>query len=233
LDVKNAFLHGDLHEEVYMEQTPGFVAQGEYQGYVYKLKKALNGLKQSPHAWFGKFSEVVLEFGLQRCEIDHSVFHLHSSASYILLVVYVDDIVITGDDSRGIARLKLFLQQRFHTKDLGKLRYFLGIEVARSQIGINLSQRKYVLDLLEETGLLGARPVDIPMDPNMKLLKDEGELFEDPGRYHHLVGKLNYLTITNQTSHMQLVLLVSIEPSILMLIVILFERRYSIEVYLH
>ncbi len=80
---------------------------------------------------------------------------------------------------RGIARLKLLLQQRFHTKDLGKLRYFLGIEVARSQIGIKLSQRKYDLGLLEDTSLPGARPVDISMDPYQKLLKDEGELLED------------------------------------------------------
>lgn len=198
LDVKNAFLHGDLHEEVYMEQPPGFVAQGEYQGCVCRLKKALYGLKQSPRAWFGKFSEAVLEFGLHRCQTDHSVFHLHTDAGYgyNILVVYVDDIVITGNDSGGIARLKQFLQHRFHTKDLGKLRYFLGIEVARSRTGIHLSQRKYVLDLLDEMGLLGARPVDTPMDPNQKLLKDEGGLFEDPSRYRRLVGKLNYLTIT-------------------------------------
>jgi hypothetical protein len=110
-------------------------------------------------------------------------------------VVYVDDIVITGDNSRGIARLKLFLQQKFHTKYLGKLKYFLGIEVVRSRKGINLSQRKYVLDWLEETGL-GARLVDIPMDSYKKLVKDEGELCGDPGRYRRLVGKLTYLTIT-------------------------------------
>jgi hypothetical protein len=72
----------------------------------------------------------------------------------------------------------------------------LGIEVARSRTSIKLSQRKYVLDFLKETGLLGVRPVDIPMDPNHKLVKDEGEVFDDPSRYHHLVGKLNYLTIT-------------------------------------
>jgi hypothetical protein len=166
LDVKNAFLHGDLHEGVYIEQPPGFVAQREYRGCVCKLKKTLYGLEQSPRAWFGKFSEAVMEFGLHRCQTDHSVFHLHTSACYILLVVYVDDIVITSDDSGGIAQLKLFLQQKFHTKDLGKLKYFLGIEVARSRKGINLSQRKYVLDLLEDTGFLGARSVDIPMDPN-------------------------------------------------------------------
>jgi hypothetical protein len=137
-----------------------------------------------------------MEFGLQRIQTDHSVFHLHMSVGYNLFVVYVDDIMITGDDSGGIARLKLFLQQKFHTKDLGKLKYFLGIEVARSRKGINLSQRKYVLDLFEETGFLGARPVDILMDPNKKLVKDEGELFEDLGRYCRLVGKLTYLTIT-------------------------------------
>jgi hypothetical protein len=88
--------------------------------------------------------------------------------TYVLLVVYVHDIIIIGDDSRGIARLKQFLQQRFHIKDLGKLRYFLGIEVARSWTGINLPQRKYVLDLLEETSLLGACPIEVPMDPNKK-----------------------------------------------------------------
>jgi hypothetical protein len=141
-----------------MEQPPGFVAQGDYQGRVCKLRKALYGLKQSSRAWFGKFSEAVLEFGLLGCHIDHSVFHLQTSAGYILLVIYVDDIVITGDDSGGIAWLKLFLQHKFHRKELGKLRYFLGIEVGRSQKGINLSQRKYVLDLLEETGLLDACP---------------------------------------------------------------------------
>jgi hypothetical protein len=156
----------------------------------------LYGLKQSPQAWFGKFSEAVIEFGLQRCQTDHLVFHLHTSAGYILLVVYVDDIVITGDDSGGIARLKLFLQQKFHIKDLGKLKYFLGIEVAKFRKGINLSQRKYVINLLEETSFLGAHPVDIPIDPNKTLVKNEGKLFGDPGRYHCLVGKLTYFTIT-------------------------------------
>ena len=195
LDVKNAFLNGTLSEEVYMEQPPGFVAQGE-SSMVCKLKKSLYGLKQSSRAWFGRFSEVVVDFGLQRCGVDHSVFYRHSSAGRILLVVYVDDIVITGDDSKGIQELKLFLQKQFQTKDLGQLRYFLGIEVARSSEGICLSQRKYVLDLLSETGMLGSKPLDSPMDPNTKLLPDQGELLDDPGQYRRLVGKLNYLTVT-------------------------------------
>ena len=106
LDIKNAFLHGGLQEEVYMEQPPGFVAQGEI-GKVCRLRKSLNGLKQSPHAWFGKFSQAVEKFGLQKSKSDHSVFYRNFHSGIILLVVYVDDIVITGSDSTGISSLKV------------------------------------------------------------------------------------------------------------------------------
>ena len=116
-----------------------------------KLKKAIYGLKQSPRAWFGKFSEVVKNFGMKQCQVDHSVFSYDSKAGKILLVVYVDDIVITGSDKLGIDKLKVFLQNHFQTKGLGTLKYFLGIEVARSKQGVNLCQRKYVLDLMDET----------------------------------------------------------------------------------
>ena len=133
-----------------MEQPPGFVAQGEI-GKVCHLRKSLYGLKQSPRAWFGKFSQAVEKFGLQKSKSDHSVFYRNSSSSIILLVVYVNDIVITGSDSTGISSLKSFLHGQFHTKDLGMLRYFLGVEVIRSKHGIFLSKRKYVLDLLSET----------------------------------------------------------------------------------
>ena len=111
-----------------MEQPPGFVAQGEI-GKVCRLRKSLYGLKQSPRVWFGKFSQVVEEFGMQKSKYNHSVFYRNFSLSIILLVVYVDDIVITGSDSKGISSLKSFLQSQFHTKDLGMLKYFLGIEV--------------------------------------------------------------------------------------------------------
>ena len=196
LDIKNAFLHGDLTEEVYMEQPPGFVAQGE-SGLVCRLRRSLYGLKQSPRAWFGRFSSVVQEFGMLRSTADHSVFYHHnSSGQCIYLVVYVDDIVITGSDQDGIQKLKQHLFTHFQTKDLGKLKYFLGIEIAQSSSGVVLSQRKYALDILEETGMLDCKPVDTPMDPNVKLVPGQGESFGDPGRYRRLVGKLNYLTIT-------------------------------------
>ena len=193
LDVKNAFLHGDLQEEVYMEQPPGFVAQGEK---VCRLRKALYGLKQSPRAWFGRFSDAVVGFGMHRCSVDHSVFSMSSSKGCVILVVYVDDIIVTGSDVEGIQRLKQFLQKEFDTKDLGILRYFLGIEVAYADDSIALSQRKYTLDILKEVGLHDARPGDIPMDPNVKLDNEQGEPLHDPEKYRRLVGKLNYLTIT-------------------------------------
>ncbi|RVW76712.1 Retrovirus-related Pol polyprotein from transposon RE2 [Vitis vinifera] len=153
LDIKNVFLHGDLVEEVYMEQPPGFVAQGE-SGLVCRLRRSLYGLKQSPRAWFSRFSSVVQEFW-------------HASQ-----------------------------YSRPFNKDLGKLKYFLGIEIAQSSSGVVLSQRKYALDILEETGMLDCKPVDTPMDPNVKLVPRQGEPLGDPGRYRRLVGKLNYLTIT-------------------------------------
>ncbi|XP_071921533.1 uncharacterized mitochondrial protein AtMg00810-like [Coffea arabica] len=137
-----------------------------------------------------------MEFGLTRCGVDHSIFYRHSNAGKILLVVYVDDIVITGDDVVGIQKLKSNLQANFQTKDLGHLQYFLGIEVARSKYGVYLCQRKYVLDMLSEVGMLGCRPVDTPMDPNVKLAGDLGALLDDPKQYRRLVGKLNYLTVT-------------------------------------
>jgi len=103
LDIKNAFLNGDLHEEIYMEQPVGFIAQGESSGMVCRLRKSLYCLKQSPRAWFGKFSNVFQQFGVTRCEADHSVFYQHSSAGCVYLIVYVDDIVLIGSNNHGIS----------------------------------------------------------------------------------------------------------------------------------
>ena len=167
LDIKNVFLHGDLTEEVYMEQPSGFVAQGE-SGLVCRLRRSLYGLKQS---WFGCFSFVVQEFGMLHSTTDHSIFYHHnSSRQCIYLVVHVDDIIITNSDQDGIQKLKQHLLTHFQIKDLGKLKYFPGIEIAQSSSSVVLSQRKYALDILEETGMLDCKPVDTPMDPNVKLV---------------------------------------------------------------
>lgn len=123
------------------------------------------------------------------------MFVKHSShGKTTTLIVYVDDIVLTGNDVEEIPQLKEYLAKEFEIKDLGSLKYFLGIEVVRSKDGIFICQRKYVLDLLKETGLLGGRPCDTPLEPGQKLSEDqEGEPM-DRGRYQKLVGKLIYLS---------------------------------------
>ncbi|KAJ9561711.1 hypothetical protein OSB04_006871 [Centaurea solstitialis] len=187
LHVKNTFLKGVLEEEVYMEQPPGFIVKEEASK-VCRLHRSLYGLKQSPKAWF--------EFWMIRSISDYSIFFRQKQGKKIIVVVYVDDIIITGDDEVGITELKQFLQSQFQISDLGRLWYFLGIEVFRFPQGILISQRKYVLNMLTKYGLLGCKPVDTPMLPTKKLLLEDGDPMKDPKRYKRLVGKLNYLTVT-------------------------------------
>ncbi|KAJ7961715.1 Retrovirus-related Pol polyprotein from transposon TNT 1-94 [Quillaja saponaria] len=194
LDVKNAFLHGDLAEEVYMEIPLGFSCQ-KTEGKVCKLKKSLYGLKQSPRAWFDRFQKAMISFGYQQSNADHTMFVKHCHGRITILIVYVDDIVVTGDNPAEVSKLKSHLAKEFEIKDLGKLCYFLGIEVAHSDRGIFLSQRQYVLDLLEETGMLGCRPATTPIETNHKLQSGDGE-YVDRERYQRLVGRLIYLSHT-------------------------------------
>jgi len=139
------------------------------------LHKSLYGLKQSPRAWFGKFNNVVQQFGMTHSEADHSVFYRHSRVGSIYLLVYVDDVVRTSNDNHDISQIKQHICHHFQTKDLSKLRYFLGIKVAQSNNGIVISQRKYALEISEETGLMNSKSVITPMDPNTKLLPSQGE----------------------------------------------------------
>jgi hypothetical protein len=131
--------------------------------------------------------------GFKQCNVDHIVFYRHSGRRITVLVVYVDDIIITGDDEQGIKYLKENLSKEFEVKDLGQLKYFLGIEVARSPPGIVLSQRKYVLDLLNETCMIGCRPASTPIDSNHKLCAECGDPVNKE-RYQRLVGRLIYLS---------------------------------------
>ena len=197
MDVKNAFLNGDLDETIYMDPPPGFRAEGEYSGKVCRLRKSLYSLKKSPRAWFNRFSEVILSLGFTKCHSDHTCFSHHRlDGRSVIILVYVDDIIITGDDTPGIIKVKKALSQSFDVKDLGPLRYFLEIEVARSRQGISLSQRKYTLDLLQDTGMMGCRSASTPMDPNHKLTNESGEILPDASVYQRLVGRLIYLTNT-------------------------------------
>lgn len=195
-DVKNAFLHGELSEEVYMELPPGITVPESHGKKVCKLNKSLYGLKQSPRAWFGRFTKSMRNFGYRQSNSDHTLFIKKSKDKITALIIYVDDMVVTGNDPEERKSLQKYLSKEFQMKDLGSLKYFLGIEVSRSGEGIFLSQRKYVLDLLQEMGMSACQPVHTPLEEKVNLFIEPDQVPVDKRRYQRLVGRLMYLSHT-------------------------------------
>ena len=193
MDVKNAFLHGDLHEEVYMHPPPGVDAP---PGYVCHLRRALYGLKHAPRSWFERFASVITAAGFSPSPHDPALFIHVSSRGRTLLLLYVDDMLITGDDSEHVSLVKRHLSQQFQMTDLGPLSYFLGIEVLHSQKGYYISQSKYIQDLLVRSSLTDNKIAATPMDLHLQLRPNDGTPLQDPARYRHIVGSLVYLTVT-------------------------------------
>ncbi|XP_049386270.1 uncharacterized mitochondrial protein AtMg00810-like, partial [Solanum stenotomum] len=156
--------------------------------------------------WNLKLTQALTDSGFTQSKNDYSLFTKTANNKLVLVLVYVDDLLVTGSDLQEINRAKLELHKNFKMKDLGELRYFLGIEIARSSEGILISQRKYALEMISETGLSGSKPKWTPMEQNMKLTsseydlkfseKSEDVLLEDRSVYQRLVGKLLYLTVT-------------------------------------
>jgi hypothetical protein len=193
MDVKNAFLHGDL-QEVYMEQPLGYVDQTR-PNLVCRLKKTLYGLKQALRAWSDKIGQYLVTSGFQTSNANFSLYVKKTDHGIIVIVIYVDDLIITRDSDADIFDLKKLLKQKFEMKDLGELRYFLGIEVVQSPKGIWLLQRQYALNKLSKYGMMGCKPISIPLEQNVKLSANEGDLVEDTTMYRHIVGSLIYMTI--------------------------------------
>ena len=161
-----------------------------------KLKKSIYGLKQASRQWFAKFSSTLIQLGFIQSKADYSLFTRRHGDIFMILLVYVDDVLIACNDKAEVDRFKVMLDDKFKLKDLGDLKYFLGLEVARSDKGIALCQRKYTLELLNDAGLLGCKYDKTPIKHNLKLSKFEGEELKDPSHYRRLVGRLLYLTIT-------------------------------------
>ena len=193
MDVKNAFLNGELREVVYMQPPPGYTVS---DGTVCRLRRSLYGLKQAPRAWFERFSSVITGAGFSASAHDPALFIHTSPRGRTLLLLYVDDMIITGDDHQFIDFVKKRLHEQFLMTDLGSLRYFLGLEIISSPEGICLSQEKYIQDLLTRACLTDQRTADTPMELGLHLHPGEGEPLADPTRYRHLVGSLVYLGIT-------------------------------------
>ena len=141
MDVKAAFLNGVINEEVYIEQPEGFMIKNENL-YVCKLKKALYGLKQAPRAWYERIDNYLIKLGYSKNEVDPNIYFKISNGDMIILVLYVDDLLIIGEDHL-IAKCKQDLAAEFDMKDLGLLHYFLGLEVCQKEDYIFLSQGKY------------------------------------------------------------------------------------------
>ncbi|KAK3119631.1 hypothetical protein QOZ80_9AG0673040 [Eleusine coracana subsp. coracana] len=195
MDVKNAFLHGELDKDIYMEQPRGFESK-IHPEYVCKLKKALYGLKQAPRAWYGKIGEFLIQSGFNIAPSDSSLFVKAKEGRLAIVLVYVDDLIITGDYLEEIQRTRENLSVRFQMKELGELRHFLGLEMEHMKEGLFLGQQKYAKDLLQRYGMLDCKPISTPMDPNVRLREDEGKELEDVTMYRQMVGSLIYLTLT-------------------------------------
>lgn len=195
LDVSNAFLHGFLKEDVFMQQPPGYV-DSAFPTHVCKLHKSLYGLKQAPRAWFERFTSHLLAIGFCASVADPSLFVFRRNGVVLYLLLYVDDIILTGNSSFAITDLISQLASNFELKDLGPLRYFLGLQVDSTAGGLFVHQRKYITDLLSKFHMVDCKSAPTPFVSSQKLLASSGDVLADPTPYRSLVGALQYATFT-------------------------------------
>ena len=195
LDVSNAFLHGVLQEEVYMSQPPSY-RDPSRPNHVCLLHKAIYGLKQAPRAWFYSFITQLFHLGFHASMADSKLFILIDSSCVVYLLLYVDDIIITGSNSSIVSDI---IQQRsatFALKDLGPLSYFLGLQFEYTSTGIFVHQSKYAQDLLIKFKMLDCKPCSNPCSSSHHLIPADSPLLSDPTAYRSMVGALQHMTFT-------------------------------------
>ncbi|KAK4384875.1 Retrovirus-related Pol polyprotein from transposon RE2 [Sesamum angolense] len=190
LDVNNAFLHGQLDEEVYMTPPEGY--EKAHPGMVCKLKKSLYGLKQASRQWNIELTSKLEAYGFKQSPHDHCLFTMRSDSCFLALIVYVDDVLLTGSSIDDLVAVKTYLDDLFTIKDLGHAKYFLGLELTRSSHGTYVTQHKYLQDIVHDCHLQDAKAAATP-SPGLKLDTDSGALLESPDRYRRLIGRLLYL----------------------------------------
>lgn len=194
-DVKSAFLHGELKEEVFVQQHEGFIKKGE-EGKVYKLKKVLYGLKQAPRAWYSKIEAYFMREGFEKCSSEHTMFTKSKGGKILIVSLYVDDLIFTGSDMSMCDEFKSSMMMEFDMSDLGKMRHFLGVEVLQNSSGIFICKRRYAREVLARFGMANNNAVKNPIVPGTKLSKDEGGIKVDGTLFKQVVGSLMYLTVT-------------------------------------
>ncbi|KAJ7961681.1 Retrovirus-related Pol polyprotein from transposon TNT 1-94 [Quillaja saponaria] len=196
LDVKSAFLHGFLEEEVYVDQPKGYVIEGQ-EDKVLKLKKALYGLKQAPRAWNNRIDKYFQENGFVRCPHEYALYvKAHENGNVLFVCLYVDDLIFTGNNPIMFEDFKKAMTCEFEMTDMGLMSYYLGFEVKQNDGGIFISQEGYAKDVLKKFQMLDSNSVNTPIECGVKLSKhDVGEKV-DPTLFRSLVGSLRYLTCT-------------------------------------
>jgi hypothetical protein len=192
MDVKSAFLNGDLKEEVYVHQPPGF-AIPDKEGKVLRLRKALYGLRQAPRACNVKLDFTLQTMGFEQSPHEAAVYRRGNGGNVLLVGVYVDDLVITGTKDVEVAAFKEEMKATIQMSDLGPLSFYLGIEVHQDNSGITLQQTAYAKRVVELAGLTDCNPALTPMEEKLKLSHDSTMEEVDTTQYRHLVGSLRYL----------------------------------------
>jgi hypothetical protein len=197
LDVSNAFLHGHLQERVYCQQPTGFVDPSQPDA-VCLLSRSLYGLRQAPRAWFQEFASFVTSIGFSQTRSDSSLFVYRHGNHTAYLLLYVDDMVLTGSSPLLLQHIIKRLSSAFAVKDMGPVHFFLGIDVTRNASGFFLSQHKYALELLERAGMSTCKPADTPADTKPKASANAGTPLSDrdASTYRSMAGALQYLTIS-------------------------------------
>lgn len=195
LDVKSAFLNGELKEKVYVTQPRGFEKEGE-EHKVYKLSKALYGLRQAPRAWYERLSKYLIKLGFTKCPFEHAVYVKHEGNEVLIIGVYVDDLLATGTNIAGIAQFKKQMNTEFEMSDMGQLAYYIGIEVEQGRSYIELNQTSYAKKILERDGMADCKPVSYPMEPKIQLHKDETRKLVNSTQFKSIIGGLRYLVHT-------------------------------------
>nr|GFC12466.1 retrovirus-related Pol polyprotein from transposon TNT 1-94 [Tanacetum cinerariifolium] len=193
MDIKTAFLNGELKEEVYVSQPKGFV-DPDHSTHVYRLKKALYGLKQAPRAWYDTLSRFLLDNTFSKGAVDPTLFTRKTGKHILLVQIYVDDIIFasTNPTDRDIFSNEMSL--KFQISMMGKMSFFLGLQVSQSPGGIFIIKSKFALEILKKFGMDSCDSVETPMVDQLKLDEDPSGIPVDQTRFRSMVGSLMYLT---------------------------------------
>ena len=184
-----------LFRSVYVAQPPGYITAGK-EGKVLRLRKALYGLRQAPRAWYAKLDETLSSLGFTRSPLEHAIYRRGDTTSFLLVGVYVDDLIITGTETAAIMEFKAQMQNLFKMSDLGLLTYYLGIEVSQAEGEITLCQHSYATKIIETAGMGSCNSCQTPMECRLKLTKEDGKAAVDATLYRSVIGSLRYLVNT-------------------------------------